>query len=1500
MKLKKFLAALISAAILVSTIPVNIFAYDFTSSDALEVLVSGVTEPTMPKLSLVCIESDGDTRAPMPKKNGNNYVTISDVTSLAGGTSFFVGILAENFDKFKYNNEGTYMWGTSVAYNPTYVTWEPTNSRGAVANFQKRIHDANKFEFTEYQTYTVGSYAEKNTESDANVATGCSKSANILVQYSPANPNDDYLYKLPNSEYIAFLEFKVTEGDTNTADGLKIFDFSQSATDTYIQFGSSGDYAYTYNNADSKLHNYLKLDASGADIFPAGAAHRDGIVANLGSGKNLTYKDAENLRTSDFTITGHDDQGGTPALQDSTVKFYRSTTAGTVGAGGVSTTRATDMTGYTEIVNGTAWTNGVVKNDTLGNHLYVVADGYIAYLGQLTVENASITGLSNGALTDGFTNKVVGVDNISFTGGQVTATYDNGGKSKAIQFADFGTNNLAVYRKDGTTYTEIPATGSTVKFAAANAIYIATKDASNKKEVKVKDIAGTAVTTTYSIKTQPKTAYTYPETLDISSLVITVTSTDPSLAGDKTLAQAQAAGIFDTVKIGTETVTAGTTKITKAHANKTIDFYKGTTKVAGLSSSKITFTPKEVTLTAAPAATPITKVYDGNNTVSGTITYSATGLEAGDSAGTISGLTATYASTDVADDIAITIAGTPASNNADFNNKYTFAAAKPTNVKGNITTKALTNLTFTVTASQNISQSGPYTIPDGNFELAEANGKVGSDDVKIKHTGGTISEANMQNGVTDAAVTDMTCELDGAKKGNYSLGTVTVKATVTNLPVIKALPQATLDAIAAATKNGANNWKASDEKTLDQLKAALPTSAANVSDDKGGKHAVTIAWAIDPADTTLNAKGGTYTFKGTVTTADSVLINLDTPLTATIVVDAVTVTAADANVKTSYTVGDTADALPATATITADGQTLTLPITWDPATVDTSADNSATGGTKYTATINYTGKDWLTVPSTFETIEKTIVVSDRPLTVVKSVKDAPADITINAGNEKNQPDNKLAELLPNKLTVIDADNNEVEVDVEWATTDTYDVKGGEYTYTATFKTEGYDYSAVSGDKAPTVKVTVDPVKLGYDSSIFNAKTVNTGAKIDLKTSGTATLTPSVDGVNVPYTVKWTPDPTTADTSAATTLTFTGTVAFDQTVLDANPWLTVPTELSKDVTVTVKKKSSGGGGGGTSAYTVKFSAGKYGKITEGKTSVSIIKGKKVETTSLPTVTPNEGYKFLGWSIDGKTVIDPTADAVSKGVTYTALYEEIVEPTPTPSQTPIIDKNYTKPYASGYDDGMFLPNDYITRAELASMIARLSYGDDIPDSYRASFPDVDDTWYNKYIGYLEDKNVLSGYEDGTFRPNQTVTRGEMCAVIARAQKYDLISVDDMFSDVTDADWAKAYITTLATKNIVSGYEDGTFGTYSPITRAETVAIINRILEPSTAIITFTPLDIAGHWAEADILLAVNEREIKGTVTEPTATPEATPEATAEPEATPEVTPEATTEPTETPAA
>lgn len=340
-------------------------------------------------------------------------------------------------------------------------------------------------------------------------------------------------------------------------------------------------------------------------------------------------------------------------------------------------------------------------------------------------------------------------------------------------------------------------------------------------------------------------------------------------------------------------------------------------------------------------------------------------------------------------------------------------------------------------------------------------------------------------------------------------------------------------------------------------------------------------------------------------------------------------------------------------------------------------------------------------------------------------------------------------------------------------------------------------------------------------------------------------------------------------------------------------------------------SSGGGGGGGPTVTITLDKTSVsGEVGNSEKVTATIKGSTATpkwTSSdekVATVDQNGNITFVG---EGKATVKINVGGTVKNVAVTVTeakatpiptVKPTVEPTNKPTDKPsepIIDVNYTKPYASGYEDDTFRPENKITRAELAAMIARLSYGDDLPDgAYVSSFPDVEaDAWFNKYVGYLEDKDVLNGYEDGTFRPYDTVTRGEISTVIARAQRYELITYSGIFADVTDSDWAKDYIQTLASQGIISGYEDGTFGPYSPLSRAEAVTIINNVLAPSTPIVTFTPNDIAGHWAEANIILAVNERMLGGAAV-PVPVPEDTaPEATEVPAE--EVVPEGELDPT-----
>lgn len=1059
-------------------------------------------------------------------------------------------------------------------------------------------------------------------------------------------------------------------------------------------------------------------------------------------------------------------------------------------------------------------------------------------------------------------------------------------------YSSFPSNATVVIAADATTAVGSSAKAITAALEASDIgkkVYIVVDNNGIKTAVEVATLAQKSGTT-YSVSTQPtKMTYTYPNTLDLTGIVFKAANPDDADINNKTytLAEAQTAGIYDKVKIGNTEITPGTTKLTKANSGK-ISFYKGTTLVC--ETNAITVNPKTLGL-VRDGSDAITKVYDGATSATVAVKVNPTDVESGDTVtGSVTGLTFNYNDKNVGTGKAITATGTPALTGLDAN-KYTLAAASTiTGITGAITAKGL-NPVLVVTVSQNNAQSGDYTLTDTPATITSSD-KLAADAVKVT-VSGAIAEADIKAGGNGKTVKNPTYKVDNT---NYVIGNVQVTANVTNLPVANDLDADTKAKLAAQT------MKASDaNNTEDYLitkKANLPTTGQSNVAGNDGK--VTISWEVDKAYT---AKGTVYTYTGTVTAADpSKLTASITPVTVTVTVNAVEVTAPTISAITAK-VGDTAPALPTSGTTTGD-VAVPYTITWVDGSGNpvTELKTDAVLTAIYTGTVIYdlTGKEWATEP-TDKSVTLSYTVSDKDKTVINSVDDN-ADVNVKASDEKNTAED-IASLLPATVKAKDAAGNDVELAVTWATTDTFNAKGGEYTYTATFTDEvlaDYDVSAIT--EPVTVKIVVAPVTVKFNKT-FKDLSVKKGAdNTSFETLGVAAgaLSGTIkadDGTDVPYTISWSPDSTELDTSkSGNKQEFTGIVT-----LTAPDWMTV--ETIEPVKMTIKVRTSGGGGGGTAAYTVTFSAGKNGTM-EGKSSVSVNAGSKVAATAVPEIKAMDGYKFVGWSIDGETTVDPTSATVSKAVKYTALYEEVTAPTPTPTQKPSIDTKYTKPYASGYEDGTFRPNNNITRCELAAMIARLINGDDIADgSYVSSFPDVAaDAWANKYIGFLEDKGILSGYEDGTFRPYNTITRGEMCAVIARAQKYDIISVDDMFTDVTDADWAKDYITTLASMNIVSGYDGTLFGTYSPLTRAETVAIINRVLDPSTAIVTFTPNDIAGHWAEADIILAVNERQVNGS--EPEVTPE--PETTPEPEATkaPEATddPEATKAPeaTETPEA
>ena len=151
-----------------------------------------------------------------------------------------------------------------------------------------------------------------------------------------------------------------------------------------------------------------------------------------------------------------------------------------------------------------------------------------------------------------------------------------------------------------------------------------------------------------------------------------------------------------------------------------------------------------------------------------------------------------------------------------------------------------------------------------------------------------------------------------------------------------------------------------------------------------------------------------------------------------------------------------------------------------------------------------------------------------------------------------------------------------------------------------------------------------------------------------------------------------------------------------------------------------------------------------------------------------------------------------------------------------------------FLSGYANGTFEPDRNMTRAEVTTMFARLLTEKMAADqTYSNTFSDVAKShWAANYIGYMQQFGIITGYADGSFRPDASVTRAEFAAIASRFEK--LTEGSKSFSDVPSSHWAAKYINFAATRGWVNGYADGTFRPNNSITRAEVAAVTCRLLE------------------------------------------------------------------------
>ena len=179
-----------------------------------------------------------------------------------------------------------------------------------------------------------------------------------------------------------------------------------------------------------------------------------------------------------------------------------------------------------------------------------------------------------------------------------------------------------------------------------------------------------------------------------------------------------------------------------------------------------------------------------------------------------------------------------------------------------------------------------------------------------------------------------------------------------------------------------------------------------------------------------------------------------------------------------------------------------------------------------------------------------------------------------------------------------------------------------------------------------------------------------------------------------------------------------------------------------------------------------------------------------------------------------------------------------------------------FISGYSDGTFKPENNMTRAEVAKIVSK-AYG---KKSKKAEFKDVPGGhWASEYIGALQDENIIQGYPDGTFRPENNITRAEYSKIIRLLSDKNFVESAD-FED-TGSHWAKKYIGELGHAGIVNGYGNGYFYPDNPINRAEAVVMMNRSLNNNEKKDTdnienpFSDIDNK-HWAYDEIILSLED--------------------------------------------
>ncbi len=389
-----------------------------------------------------------------------------------------------------------------------------------------------------------------------------------------------------------------------------------------------------------------------------------------------------------------------------------------------------------------------------------------------------------------------------------------------------------------------------------------------------------------------------------------------------------------------------------------------------------------------------------------------------------------------------------------------------------------------------------------------------------------------------------------------------------------------------------------------------------------------------------------------------------------------------------------------------------------------------------------------------------------------------------------------------------------------------------------------------GAEAMTDVVVTDRLTAKGPLTVVNAGGADVSQDADGNTTFTIADLPAEATVRitVSYTVQ--PDDTGKIVNVAVTDDGEGDTSEVEVVIPTNPGLTVTKRLTA-----VNGLSYLGGSvlvGDTLTYTITVS-------NSGDMALSGVTVADQLPYGMALVSADFGYQYNGidtvaWSglslpVGGSTVFTVTAYVQAAGQLTNAASatvpggpsggDSVTVWVTEPDAPPAVPAEPSKPalniadhvaYIIGYEDGTVRPEKNITRAEVTTIFFRL-----LTDESRAyywstvnGYSDVAaDAWYNNAVSTMNNAGIVTGYPDGSFRPDATITRAEFATIAARFSEV-VYNGGNSFTDVPENHWAVRYIALAEYLGWINGYPDGTFRPDQAITRAEAMTLINRVLE------------------------------------------------------------------------